>query len=1091
MRTGTTLALAVAFLVLPLPLSQVVPHDQAAATEQESTSGPDDNPLPWFLTDIVIPEPLPPNAVLPSWAYENRPSRSIPCIPSYNTLNISEEQLEGPANARTTYPLLKNLSLSISFEWDATVTEFQDMDGGLRRFSNLVNDYTDGQFTIGSFQIYNNKANWNSVNIHVLNKSWYRANAALAGYYYGGIIQVGRDAWGQPWNTPMGAVTLAHELGHYALMLPDEYIEATQEPRCNNNTAGTCIMSDPYSYFELCTAESHNAQSTGDSHSCWYYVKYYYPEVTEVHGAPDPGPTTGPPSKITWHYPDLWMLGQEMTASLSKINEGTNVTLTVPVHNSERLVSSSVNVRFYLDSASSANMIKSLTINMAGQDAPTASCSWQAVGGAHTIIAVIDPDNTVRELDDSNNQASRQLVVNSRPRISNTLSAFTSREDIPLTVKMTQYATDPEDAAYLLRWSVVTMDTHAIVSVSGQNGPDQNLTFNPVTHWSGTTKVVLGVSDTGNLMSQKEVEITFSFHNYPPSASDPSVSPASVLRGRSVDVTSGALDVEDRESQLTPIFEWKPNGTDDWKALSAYFDGARFRALLAVPPETPLGKADIRVAFKDTLENRGTWAYLNSSLLVQNNRPQVGDIGLSDGSVVRGGLVTVFVNASDQETASSGLGLFLECRVTGGQWLPIGTEAEFQDGSWMFQLDVNASWPAGIHDIRAMVRDPDGASSDWMELSDAIVVMNSEPVINSARVVRTRMLRNESCAVTVTGEDYETPRTELSVEFRVRDPRGKEQPGYITRARWVNGSWEATFSPLLAAAPGKYNLSARLGDADGGWSSWKDMPSAVEVGNNLPAAAFTGPQSAVQGSMVSFDGAGSSDIEDQSNLLTFGWSFGDGSAPGIGRLATHSFARAGTFKVTLSVTDRDGGTATAQRTVSVTERPAAPITGGGTISWLAIGIIVIVVAAAAGAYLMMKKKKASGGAGPSQAASARVAAPQAAVQYVPLHPQTRQENGAMHENMEQCRQTHGEQRRADQPTEEPSKDGTYQARTYQAGAYPAGAYQAGTSQAGAYMAGPSPGPYPMPGPGPDPLRPTEPEPGPGPYPEPDDDDDDD
>jgi PKD repeat protein len=380
-----------------------------------------------------------------------------------------------------------------------------------------------------------------------------------------------------------------------------------------------------------------------------------------------------------------------------------------------------------------------------------------------------------------------------------------------------------------------------------------------------------------------------------------------------------------------------------------------------------------------------------------------------------------------------------------------------------------------------MVKDPDGASSDWMELSDALVVMNSEPVINSARAVRTRMLRNESCAVTVTGEDYETPRTELSVEFRVRDPRGKEQPGFITKARWVNGSWEATFSPSMAAAPGKYNLSARLGDADGGWSSWKDMPSAVEVGNNMPVAGFTAPQSAVQGSMVSFDGAGSSDIEDQANLLTFGWSFGDGSAPGIGRLATHSFARAGTFKVTLTVTDRDGSTATAQRTVSVTESPAAPITAGGTISWLAIGLIVIVVAAAAGGYLFMQKRKAPGGAGPPQAASAQVAAPQAAVQYVPLHPQTGQENGAMHGNMEQCRQTHGEQRRAAQQAEEPSRQGTFQARPYQAGAY----------QAGAYNAGPSPGPYPMPGPGPDPLRPTEPEPGPGPYPEPDDDDDDD
>jgi hypothetical protein len=308
MRTMAALALAVALLAIPLSIPQWDSGDFGTAPAAESAAGPDDNPLPWFLTDVVIPDPLPPGAVLPSWAYEPAEGeQDISSIPDFNAMTITDEQLEGPAQARTVYPLLNNMSLSVSFEWDASVGEFQDMEGGLRRFANLVYDYTDGQFTVGSFQIYNNKANWNSVNIHVLAQSWYRANANPGGYYYGGIIQVGKDAWGQAWNTPMGAVTLAHEFGHYGLMLPDEYIEATQEPRCNNNTAGTCIMSDPYSYFELCTAESHNAVSTGDAHSCWYYIKYYYPDVTEVHGVPDPGPTSGPVPTVTWHYPDLWV----------------------------------------------------------------------------------------------------------------------------------------------------------------------------------------------------------------------------------------------------------------------------------------------------------------------------------------------------------------------------------------------------------------------------------------------------------------------------------------------------------------------------------------------------------------------------------------------------------------------------------------------------------------------------------------------------------------------------------------------------------------------------------------------------------------
>jgi PKD repeat protein len=327
------------------------------------------------------------------------------------------------------------------------------------------------------------------------------------------------------------------------------------------------------------------------------------------------------------------------------------------------------------------------------------------------------------------------------------------------------------------------------------------------------------------------------------------------------------------------------------------------------------------------------------------------------------------------------------------------------------------------------------------------------------------MLRNESCAVTVTGEDYETPAPNLTVELHVQDPRGKEQPGYIARGRWVSGSWEALFQPPPSAATGKFTLSARIGDADGGWSPWKDLPSTVEVGDNIPSAAFTCPESAVQGDPVRFDGSASFDMEDPANILTFGWSFGDGSDPGIGRLATHSFARTGAFRVTLTVTDRDGGTATAQRTVSVTERPASPVTGGGSAILLIAAIVVIVAVVATGAYLMMKKKKPTN---VSMIQDGRMVSPAPGPRPAAG---TGQGEGEHHQNMVHCRQTHAEQGRA-AANAEASEAGPYH-----------GPYSASE-------AGPSPGPYPMPGPGPDPLRPAEPEPGPGPYPEPDDDDED-
>lgn len=1034
MKSPATLVLAMAFIILPLPLGQL--GSGGAPPARAGADAPDpspDNSIPWFYDDMRPPDNPPPGFVMPS-IHSHGPGDHLDAgsLPDYSTLTVTDAQLESPAGARTTYPLLHNVSLSLSFEWDASVAEFQDMEGGLRRFSNLVYDYTDGQFTIGRFEVYNNQNHWSSVNIHVLNKSWYRANAQYGGIYYGGIIQIGRDAWGQQWNTGMGAVTLAHEFGHYGLFLPDEYVEATQVSLCNNNAAGTCIMSDPYSFYEICTDESHNAQSTGNPNSCWNYIKYYYSDMVEVHGNPDPGPSVGPPSTVNFHYPDLSVSSTELGISSLKANEGENTTIVMPVHNIERLVQGAVTVRFYLDTVSPGSIIKTLNLNIGGQDTAQASMVWQAAGGSHTIIVIVDPDNQVRELNEGNNQASKQVTVNNRPRISSNLVGFVSQEDVPLTVKMTSYASDAEDPASALRWSVVMLDNRQLASVTGQNGANQTLTFIPVLHWWGTTSVTIGVTDTGNLLAAREMNITFTFVNYQPLARDLSVSPASVLRGRTVEVSSSASDVEDREELLDAVFEWRPNGSADWKPLAGSYDGARFKAMLAASIDSKTGKADIRVAFIDTLDARGPWAYLNASLELQNNPPHLMEIGVSEPAVTRGGLVTLFINASDPETAKSDLLPTVEYSVADGGWQPLGVQGEFFENSWRYSLDLNASWPVGAYDLRARVRDSDGGESQWQELSSALVVSNSLPVIDSARAVRTKLLRNETTAIVVTGGDYETAAPQLTMEIKVQDPRGRDQSGYVSRPRWVNGSFEARFQPPPSAILGKYTVSVRLGDADGGWTEWRDLAPLVVVGNNLPLAAFICPDTAVQGDPVRFDATNSSDLENHLDMMSFSWNFGDGSSPGLSKLASHTFNRPGSFRVVLTLTDKDGAVSTAERTVSVRERPAeAGLSSGGIGIIMTLMIAIVAAAAGGGAYLVVRKRKAATSVRPGPAATSPSSRtpPSQRIEAVPVKadrytPQADAAPGAYHDSMVQCRQEHALQRRAAANAEALSKETT-------------------------------------------------------------------
>ncbi|MCP4129068.1 MAG: PKD domain-containing protein, partial [Gammaproteobacteria bacterium] len=203
------------------------------------------------------------------------------------------------------------------------------------------------------------------------------------------------------------------------------------------------------------------------------------------------------------------------------------------------------------------------------------------------------------------------------------------------------------------------------------------------------------------------------------------------------------------------------------------------------------------------------------------------------------------------------------------------------------------------------------------------VTTNDGSLTDSAAINLTVTGRSYPPEITV-GGPYEMNEGEtLSIDISALDPEGdtlvmssSAVPEFGQFTDNGDGNAAYLFTPGSYDA-GTYSFVSSV--SDGTSYDAKGFDLVVHNVNQDPAAVIEGPVEVVVHTGANFSGVGSSDTD--GDPLTCTWNFGDQSTGETGPAASHTFTSEGTYEVTLTVTDGQGGSDSASMTVLVTPPP--------------------------------------------------------------------------------------------------------------------------------------------------------------------------
>jgi len=233
----------------------------------------------------------------------------------------------------------------------------------------------------------------------------------------------------------------------------------------------------------------------------------------------------------------------------------------------------------------------------------------------------------------------------------------------------------------------------------------------------------------------------------------------------------------------------------------------------------------------------------------------------------------------------------------------VSYEWGFGDGETGSGVIVDHAYlAAGTYTVTLTVRDDDGATG-----TDEAVSVISERPENLPPVA------DAGPDQTLNDADNSGSETVMLDGSASGDPDGT-----IVSYEWTEDSTVLGTGAIITLnfGVGAHTVTLTVTDDDGAADS-DDV--VVTVNPNKPPVANAGPdQTGLVGQTLNFDGSGSYDLD--GTIDSYEWNFGDGSTAS-GVTVTHSYSAAGTYTVTLAVTDNGRVTVTDTASVEIFVKP--------------------------------------------------------------------------------------------------------------------------------------------------------------------------